>query len=108
MAKANQQADALSRLCKDAETLYHNDYNDIPVFLVDVTPDKTDSNIVESDFSDLNDDIMDEGYATQEALNPHNAAFPPSEEDKVVSAQIQNRFHTGMRLLFNKGGVRTF
>lgn len=108
LGKVNQQADVLSRLRTDAETVNHIDDDNIPVVLVDVTTDKTNTNIVKHNFIDLGNHIMDEVYATPEPPNLQDTRLTATELDKLVSTQMHDRFCTDILFRLNKREALAF
>lgn len=107
--KANTQADALSRLVTDRETIPDNN-DDIQTFLIDEEPDKDYSFSyllhMESDHDDFMEPEYNDGDISIAAMDdptPHTSHLEPISIDEHLKEQLTDTFCTDIRRRLNKG-----
>lgn len=84
---ANQQADSLSRLATNAETIYYDDDDAIPALLL---PNTIENNSEQKEFLNIAYNPLDKVYATHEVPNTTNHVFTLIEPKEHVSAQLHD------------------
>ena len=101
--KVNTQADALSRLHSSAETIPHDDNDDIPTFMTDLanTPSKNDVDPINVDFIDVQ---YAQGDADLTCNMEETQQFDPIKTEEILQEQLHDKFCASIRRMLNEGG----
>ena len=107
--KANAQADALSRLFTDADTI-PDDNDDIPAFLLDVVNVELTLNRQNDtdDFIDVQYAEVDEILSATDDPAPPYAAFEPIGVEELLAAQLNDQFCADIRRRINQNEASSF
>ena len=112
LGNLNTQADALSRLHSEGETV-HEDWDEIPALIIndvssDADEDPSDNKSEVDDIIDVADIKSDEIFAMNTSPLSKDPPFEPITHEELVVSQLSDPFCIGIRQKINEGIVTPF